>query len=272
MKKFLCSRLLRISFVAVATIGFGRLIVAAEKKEARVTQVIRDVRLLAAHAGPRPASVNDSVREGTAVRTGGDSRAELTFTDQTLTRLGANTIFSFSEGARDFDLTSGAVLLCVPKGAGSIKVNTPAVSAAVTGGIAMVESHTKSWIKFIILEGDGRICLKKYPSECQQLHAGQIIIFRPNAQTLPEVHDVDLKKLTNGLLFTQFHKLPAWAWNLISIEIENQQSPPPAGGFIDPTSQDTRDQKAAATEQRPAPTPRHREPSPGESPPGRGKP
>jgi hypothetical protein len=32
--------------------------------------------------------------EGTAVRTGLESRAELTFTDQTLARLGANTVFS----------------------------------------------------------------------------------------------------------------------------------------------------------------------------------
>jgi hypothetical protein len=269
MKKLLCSPLVRILFAMVVTLGFARFLVAAEKKEARVTQVIRDVRLLASHAGPRPASVNDSVREDTAVRTGGDSRAELTFTDQTLTRLGANTIFSFSEGARAFDLASGAILLCVPKSSGSIRINTPAISAAVTGGVAMVESHAKSWIKFIILEGNGRICLKKYPGECQELHAGQIIIFRPDARKLPEVHDVDLKKLTNGLLFTQFHKLPSWAWNLILIEIQNQQASPPSGGFIDPTSQDTIDQKAA-TEQ--TPKPRHREPSPGESPPGRSRP
>ena len=108
MKKLFCSRLLRILFAVVVTLGLAKFSVAAERKEARVTQVIRDVRLLASHAGPRPASVNDSVREDTAVRTGGDSRAELTFTDQTLTRLGANTIFSFSEGARTFDLASGA--------------------------------------------------------------------------------------------------------------------------------------------------------------------
>src|ERR1017187_4817640 len=76
--------------------------IASQKKEARVTQVIKDVRLIASSAAPRPASVNDSVGTGTAVRTGIDSRTELTFTDQTLTRLGANSIFSFREGGKDF--------------------------------------------------------------------------------------------------------------------------------------------------------------------------
>jgi hypothetical protein len=52
-------------------------------------------------ATARPAAVNDEVRDGTAVRTGVDSRSELKFTDQTLARLGANTLFSFSEGTRD---------------------------------------------------------------------------------------------------------------------------------------------------------------------------
>src|SRR5215470_4602021 len=68
---------------------------AAELKEAHVTQVVNDVKLLPQQAAPRVATVNDSVKNGTAVRTGSESRSELTFTDQTIARLGANTIFSF---------------------------------------------------------------------------------------------------------------------------------------------------------------------------------
>src|SRR4030095_13516561 len=74
---------------------------AAELKQAQVTQVIQDVRLLPSNASSRPASVNDRVHENTAVHTGVESRAELTFTDQTLTRLGAQTIFSFKGGDTD---------------------------------------------------------------------------------------------------------------------------------------------------------------------------
>ena len=90
-------------FVTIAHFAF-----AAQEKEARVTQVIKDVHLLPSGASPRPASVNDYVSSGTAVRTGVDSRTELTFTDQTLTRLGANSIFSFKEGGKNFDLTAAA--------------------------------------------------------------------------------------------------------------------------------------------------------------------
>ncbi|MEO6969388.1 MAG: hypothetical protein ABI217_00650, partial [Chthoniobacterales bacterium] len=84
---------------------------ATQLKEARVSQVIKDVKLLPAQAAPKPAAVRDEVREDTAVRTGVESRAELTFTDQTLARLGANTIFSFKEGTRNLELGGGAMLL-----------------------------------------------------------------------------------------------------------------------------------------------------------------
>jgi hypothetical protein len=52
-------------------------LIAVQKKEARVSQVIKDVRLIPSGASPRPASVNDYVSTGMAVRTGTDSRTEL---------------------------------------------------------------------------------------------------------------------------------------------------------------------------------------------------
>src|SRR5205809_3129143 len=92
---------------------------AGELKEAQVTQVIQDVRLLPSNAAPRPASVNDRVHEDTAVRTGVESRTELTFQDMTLTRLGSQKIFSFKSGTRTINLKSGSILLSVPKNTGS---------------------------------------------------------------------------------------------------------------------------------------------------------
>ena len=100
---------------------------AAELKEAHVTQVVSDVKLLPQQAAPRPATVNDPVRKGTAVRTGPRSRSELTFNDLTITRLGANTIFSFEEGTRMMDLRDGAILFQVPKGSGGATIRTTAV-------------------------------------------------------------------------------------------------------------------------------------------------
>jgi hypothetical protein len=106
---------------------------ADELKEAKVTQVIQDVRVLPSNASARPAAVNDNVHQGTAVQTGVQSRSELTFKDQTITRLGEKTIFSVGEGPRTIDLGSGQFLLYAPKKAGGAKVKAGAVTAAITG-------------------------------------------------------------------------------------------------------------------------------------------
>src|SRR4029450_10937729 len=119
--------------VASLAIWLPNPVSAEELKEAKVTQVVQDVKLLPSNAAPKPASVNDNVRHGTAVQTGVQSRSELTFKDQTITRLGEKTIFSVGEGARTIDLGSGQFLLCVPKKAGGAKVKAGAVTAAITG-------------------------------------------------------------------------------------------------------------------------------------------
>jgi hypothetical protein len=74
-----------------------------------------------------------NVHQGTAVQTGVQSRSELTFKDQTITRLGEKTIFSVGEGPRTIDLGSGQFLLYAPKKAGGAKVKAGAVTAAITG-------------------------------------------------------------------------------------------------------------------------------------------
>ena len=106
---------------------------ADELKAAKVTQVIQDVRVLPSNASPRPAAVNDDVRGGTAVQTGVQSRSELTFKDQTITRLGEKTIFSVGGGTRTIVLGSGQFLLYAPKKAGGAKVKAGPVTAAITG-------------------------------------------------------------------------------------------------------------------------------------------
>ena len=125
---------LSIAAFAFALIGgLPNKIRADELKEAKVTQVIQDVQVVPSNAAARPAAVNDSVRHGTAVQTGVQSRSELTFRDQTITRLGEKTIFSVGEGARTIDLGSGQFLMYVPKKASGAKVKAGAVTAAITG-------------------------------------------------------------------------------------------------------------------------------------------
>ena len=124
--------ILTIATLALASV-LPNEVSADELKEAKVTQVIQDVRVLPSNASPRPAAVNDNVRQGTAVQTGVQSRSELTFKDQTITRLGEKTIFSVGEGPRTIDLGSGQFLLYAPKKAGGAKVKIGPVTAAISG-------------------------------------------------------------------------------------------------------------------------------------------
>ena len=231
---------------------------ASNLTEARISQVIRDVKILPEHAASRPAKLSDTVRDGSAVRTGTESRAELTFTDQTLARLGSNTIFTFNEGTRDLELGGGAMLLRVPKNAGGAKITTAAVTAAITGTTIMLEYHSDAFIKFIVLEGTGRIFRNDRLGESVLVRPGQMLIVSPKGTTLPNPVDVDLARLkkTSALLSKDFK--PVASEDLISHEIKVQEQEKANQALLDTnlvifgggtaiTLSDTIDQRAAVT-------------------------
>jgi len=195
---------------------------AAPLKEAKVTQVIEDVRLLESNASPRAASVNDNVREGAAVRTGTQSRAELTFTDQTLTRLGADTVFKFGAEPRRVDLDKGAVLIYMPKNAGGAKIRTGAVTAAITGTTVTVEYDHRplGFIKYTVLEGS--MCIRLH-DEAVPIFAGQQLIFSPDATSLPQPTSVDLKRLLETSPLTSGFQRPLASAGLIAGEARRQR-------------------------------------------------
>src|SRR5438094_3448678 len=177
-------------------------------KEARVSQVIQDVRLLEAHAAPHAAAVNDKVIQGSAVRTGMESRAELTFNDLTITRLGANTIFSFTAGARQAELTQGAILLEVRQGAPAVRANTTAVTVAVMGGTALLSAGPPT--KFMVLEGTGTIYPLGHPEKAVTVHGGEMVIAEHGHVKKPEKFDVKLVLATSPLItdFAPLANLP----------------------------------------------------------------
>jgi len=153
---------------------------ALPPNEARVTRVTNDVRLLHPLAATRRAYLNDSVREGTVVRTGKDSHAELTFSDQTVVRLAANTTFSFKNGTRDLSLGEGAVLIQAPKRASGATIHAASVAAAVTGTTVMVEYHP-GVCQFFDLEGTGRLSRSEHVGDSRLVCPAQLVIGNPKA-------------------------------------------------------------------------------------------
>lgn len=114
---------------------------AANLSKAVVTQKVNKVTLAeSATTAPQPVSTGAVVKDDNIVRTGVQSRAELEFADKTLTRLGANTIFSFDAGASVLDFKEGAALFSKPKGTGPLQIRAAAVTAAITGTTGFVSA------------------------------------------------------------------------------------------------------------------------------------
>src|SRR6266478_5271855 len=217
---------------------------AAELRAARVTQIINDVKLLPGQAAARAAVVNDSVGAGTAVRTGMDSRSELTFSDLTITRLGANTVFSFNGEARQIELGSGAVLVQVPRNGAEAKIRTAAVTAAITGGTALFETHKNLPAKLLMLEGIGRFYHNGHPEEAAIVHGGEMTMMTLDGQiTRPTKFNAALVYKTSKLI-TSFPPLPNADLILAVIaeqqaELAQQSSSPPVDDSIDKRDQAT---------------------------------
>src|SRR5205807_2102442 len=100
-------------------------------------------------------------------------------------------------------LTNGAILLRVPKDSGGAKIQTAAVTAAITGTTVIAEYHPKSYAKYIVLEGLMRLYLKGRLGESILMGPGQMMMIKPDATRLSEPVDVDLKRLIETSLFFQ---------------------------------------------------------------------
>jgi hypothetical protein len=215
-------------FIAAAsaltwTIAMANSAGAAQLQEARVTQVVNDVKLLLEQSAPRPATISDLIRHGTAVRTGTQSRSELTFADLTITRLGANTIFSFKEGTREMTLIDGAILFQVPKGSGGATIRTVGVTAAITGTTGIAEFHPATTShpqlsKWLCLEGTFHLYLPN--GQSVELGPGKIVT--ADGKSFSKVMTFDIAKLTSTSLFFTGFDQPLASMNLIMLESQNQ--------------------------------------------------
>jgi hypothetical protein len=206
----------RLTLAVLLALGLGPAhhLSAAPLTRAEVSQIQNDVRIVTPESAPRPARLRDSIQGRSGLRTGSESRAELTFEDNTLARLGANTLFRFEQGTRDLELDRGTILLQVPKGAGGATIKTAAVTAAITGTTILIEytpasGNNPGYIKIIVLEGQLRVALKKRKGESLVMGPGEFLMLTPDADRLPEPVLIDLERLvqTSPLIRDRFAQL-----------------------------------------------------------------
>ena len=192
---------------------------AADLQEAKVTQVVQDVKVMPAGAAARTVTVNETVPQGNAVQTGTQSRSELTFRDQTITRLGEKTIYTVG-GGREIELGSGQFLLYVPKKAGGAKVKMGPVTAAITGTTVVGNVSQSGVVEFTVLEGTARVTLDRV-GQCMLVVAGQKVTYDPIAMRLEDPVEVDIQQQLQSPLVTGFRQLPSAPY--INVAVENQR-------------------------------------------------
>jgi len=200
---------------------------ATELTQSTITEAINDVRMQAPGAtAATPAKLNSLIKAPELLRTGGASRAELTAPDQTLTRIGANTVFSFENAGRTIDLQQGSVLFHAPKGKGGGVIKSGGAAAAVLGTTIIVSYSAHAGFKVVVLEGEAKVSLADGTAKI--IHAGQMIIVLPGAQAFGTEENIDLAKLIAGSQLIQGFSHPLPSADLIQAAIAAQQAGSPA--------------------------------------------
>jgi FecR protein len=198
--------LLALTITASLATSFPHRLKAAPPNQARLTRVTNSVQLEQAHNAARRASVNDIVKEGTVVHTGKGSRGELTFSDETVVRLAANSAFDFNRGKRGLNLREGAGLIQATKEANGATVHAGRIAAAVTGTTVMIEYHAGTY-KFLVLEGTVRVYRPGHLGDSVLVRPGQMVFGNADAAVSDPV-DVDIERfMKTSCLITDFSAL-----------------------------------------------------------------
>jgi hypothetical protein len=225
-----------LALVAAGCVFSAQQSAAGPLRSAEVTKIINRVSVIDPAKGGHPATLRDVIKDDLGLQTGAKSRSELLFQDNTLTRIGAETFFSFTSGTRDMTLEKGSMLLQVPKGLGGAKIHTAAITAAITGTTIMMEYSPGQYIKVLVLEGSLRLSRNGTFGDSLVLKAGKMVIMRPDAKKIPDPIDVDLAEIVKSSMLVNFrggNTLPSMP--LIQAAISDQ-SKELAKGVLVPTN------------------------------------
>ena len=202
---------------------------ATQKQEARITGIVHDVRLVTGGGATHAASANESVREGMTVRTGTASRVEITFADQTIARLGANSVFDFKD-TRNLELKDGTMLLQAPRNAKGAKIHAAGFVAALTGTTTVLESYPTHY-KVLVLEGTGRLYRPSHLGDSILVEAGQMVFGQPNS-ALSDPVDFDIGRFLKTSRFILDFK-PLRSGAAMASESQKQQKAKSKKNLID---------------------------------------
>ena len=195
-------------FLFGVSFGFG----ATEFKDAEIT-TLKNIVEHDAGQGAVPAKVNEKIGENSKVTTAAASMAELTFGDTSITRIGANSVFSFQSKERLVKLDKGTALIHATPGNGGATVDCGGVTAAVSGSTFMASRSATGGAVFVLLESSGSLKVTTPGGQTAVILPGQAASTGTGPKSGIQVFDVDVKKVMDTTPLVQGFKkeLPSQA-------------------------------------------------------------
>lgn len=151
--------------------------------------------------------LKNTLHAGDSIRTGSLSRAEITYSDGTVTRIGPHTVMrvtEHSEKRTNLKLITGKLWLKVTKGNGRLQIQTPTATAAVLGTELLVTNDENDISHVTTL--DGLVEVTGSEGDKVLVKPGEWVEISPNKKIdSPTKFDWDaLKKAERFMLDTSF--------------------------------------------------------------------
>ncbi len=213
---------MRNSLLLCSVFLAAKVVSAAPLNRSIFTEVVQDVSILdSATRKPRGAKLNDTFSTPDVLRTGPNSRAELLADDKTVTRVGANTIFSFEANKREINLQQGSVLFNSPSGKGGGTIRTAAATAAVLGTTLIVSATPNGGFKVLMVEGRGQITSG---GSARNLTAGQMTFVLPGQRGLSPTYNFQLKEQVGNSKLIRGFRAPLQSLPKIAAAVSSQET------------------------------------------------
>lgn len=190
--------------------------------ESTFTEIINQANVVAAATkNTTPARTNEVFKAPNLVRTGPASRVEMTAPDKTVTRIGANSVFTF-EDERNIRLEKGSILFHSPAGMGGGAVKNRGTAAAVLGTTMICAMLPDGSFKIMCLEGFVKVTLSNGLSIT--LKAGEMIIVPPDGLSFGSLMQFNIGQLVGELQLTGGFSHELSSMPLIDAAIKEQNT------------------------------------------------
>lgn len=241
--KYFSPRLLLLGVASLFTMQASTAAEPISLVESTIVELVNDVKILSGDdMQPVKAEPNMLFSAPDFLQTGRRSRARLEAKDGTVTRVGANTLFSFDQSDRTINLKKGSLLFHSPSGRGGGRIVTASATASIVGTTIAVSATPDGGFKLLVLEGVAEVAFPD--GTIRLLEAGQMTFVLPEqaGATIQKINtaktenkteakagkpgpvlNFDLKRLEKGSRLINGFEKPLSSNKLINTAIERQR-------------------------------------------------